>query len=142
MMRGAIHHVELYVSDLQHSVAFWGWLLGELGYTEYQAWPEGRSWILSGTYIVLVQTPPDQIGAGYHRRRTGLNHIAFQVESRQAVDDFTAQLRERGVEVLYEDRHPYAGGGDSYAVFFEDPDRIKLEISARGPASPELLDEG
>jgi catechol 2,3-dioxygenase-like lactoylglutathione lyase family enzyme len=65
------------------------------------------------TYIVLVQTPPEQIGAGYHRRRTGLNHIAFQVESREAVDDLTAQLRERGVTVLYEDRHPYAGGGDS-----------------------------
>lgn len=142
MMRGAIHHVELYVSDLQNSVTFWGWLLGELGYTDYQAWPEGRSWILSGTYIVLVQTPPDQIGAGYHRRRTGLNHIAFQVESRQAVDDVTAQLRERGVEVLYADRHPYAGGGNSYAVFFEDPDRIKLEISAPGPASPEELGDG
>ena len=84
-MRGAIHHVELYVSDLQHSVAFWGWLLGELGYTEYQAWQEGRSWTLGGTYIVLVQTPPDQVGAGYHRRRTGLNHIAFHVESHEAV---------------------------------------------------------
>jgi hypothetical protein len=57
------------------------------------------------------------------------------VESHEAVDDLTAELRRRGVTVLYEDRHPYAGGGDSYAVFFEDPDRIKLEISAPGSGS-------
>jgi catechol 2,3-dioxygenase-like lactoylglutathione lyase family enzyme len=130
MRRGAIHHVELYVSDLQRSVTFWDWLLGELGYTVHQQWEEGRSWIHCGTYIVLVQAPATHLPAGYHRRRVGLNHIAFQVESRAAVDQFTAQLRQRGAEILYQDRHPYAGGRDSYAVFFEDPDRIKLEISA------------
>lgn len=136
MVRGAIHHVELYVSDLQRSVAFWSWLLVRLGYSEHQRWPEGQSWIVQGgAYIVVVQAPPDHLAAGYHRRRVGLNHIAFQVESRQAVDDFTAHLRQRGVPVLYEDSHPYAGGGDTYAVFFEDPDRIKLEISAASSPS-------
>lgn len=129
-MRGTIHHVELNVSDLHRSVAFWGWLLGELGYSVHQQWPEGQSWILRGTYIVLVQTPAEQLAGGYHRRRTGLNHLAFQVESRQAVNELTAQLRQRGVTILYPDCHPFAGGGDSYAVFFEDPDRIKLEVSA------------
>lgn len=129
-MRGTIHHIELYVSDLQRSVAFWDWLLERLDYTVHQQWPEGQSWILRGTYIVLVQTPADHLTAGYHRRRVGMNHIAFNAESRQAVDELTAQLRQRGVTILYEDRHPHAGGGDSYAVFFEDPDRIKLEISA------------
>jgi hypothetical protein len=42
----------------------------------------------------------------------------------------TCELRERGVTILYEDRHPYAGGDDYYAVFFEDPDRMKVEITA------------
>lgn len=27
-----IHHIELYVSDLEASKRFWGWFLGELGY--------------------------------------------------------------------------------------------------------------
>ena len=35
---GMLHHVELYVSDLRKSSEFWGWLLGELGYREYQRW--------------------------------------------------------------------------------------------------------
>jgi hypothetical protein len=34
------------------------------------------------------------------------------------------------VKILYEDRHPYAGGPDHYAVFFEDPMRMKAEVVA------------
>ncbi|CAN2248632.1 putative lyase (fragment) [Bacillus subtilis] len=31
-----MHHIELYVSDLETSGRFWGWFLTELGYKEYQ----------------------------------------------------------------------------------------------------------
>ena len=31
-----LHHVEIYVSNLSKSVEFWGWLLPELGYEQYQ----------------------------------------------------------------------------------------------------------
>jgi len=34
--------------------------------------------------------------------------------------------------ILYADRHPHAGGPDSYAVFFEDPERIKVELTVTG----------
>ena len=40
------------------------------------------------------------------------------------------KLNAKGVTILYTDRHPYAGGQDYYAVFFEDPDRIKVELVA------------
>lgn len=133
MRRGALHHIELNVSELGRSVDFWGWLLAWLGYSEYQQWTGGRSWILDGTYIVLVQTERRFLGAGYHRGRTGLNHLAFQVESTEAVDHVVAELRSRGGNLLYGDRHPYAGGPNCYAAFFEDPDRIKVEISATLP---------
>jgi catechol 2,3-dioxygenase-like lactoylglutathione lyase family enzyme len=42
----------------------------------------------------------------------------------------TLQLKEKGVNILYPDKHPFAGGGSHYAVFFEDPDRIKVELVA------------
>ncbi|MFI4861182.1 MAG: VOC family protein [Phycisphaerales bacterium JB063] len=133
MSFGQLHHVELYVSDLARSKAFYGWLLGELGYTVYQQWDAGVSYKKGETYLVLVQVEARYAGPGepaYHRCRVGLNHLAFHGESRAQVDALTAQLRERGVTVLYEDRHPYAGGSGYYAVFFEDPDRIKLEVVA------------
>ncbi len=54
--RGSLHHVELWVPDLSRAVDEWGWLLGELGYEQYQDWPAGRSWILGGTYLVVEQS--------------------------------------------------------------------------------------
>ncbi|WGU93044.1 VOC family protein [Paenibacillus dendritiformis] len=126
-----LHHVEFNVSDLERSIAFWGWLLKELGYEEFQRWPEGISWKQGDTYLVFVQTEGRFLDHPYHRKRTGLNHIAFHAESKARVDELRSMLEERGVPMLYPDRYPYAGGSGHYAVFFEDPDRMKVEIVAR-----------
>ncbi|MBC5636813.1 MULTISPECIES: VOC family protein [Ornithinibacillus] len=129
-MRGKLHHIELNVSNLERSTDFWGELLEELGYQPYQTWESGRSWRLGDTYIVFVQTEEHFLEGTYHRKRVGLNHLAFYADSREDVDVITLHLKEKGVPILYEDRHPYAGGPNHYAVFFEDPDRIKVEIVA------------
>lgn len=130
-MKGTLHHIEIYVSDINKSKDFWGWLLKELGYTEYQSWPQGISYILDNTYIVFVQVEERFLDIPYHRCRAGLNHLAFHGESKEFVDDMTLKLKNRGVDILYEDKHPYAGGPDYYAVFFEDPDRMKVEITVK-----------
>ncbi len=127
---GLIHHIEIYVSDLQRSAAFWGWFLGELGYRLHQQWNEGASWKLGHAYLVLVQAKKAYMDVPYHRKRVGLNHLAFHASSRRQVDEMTVKLRERNVRILYEDRHPHAGGDGTYALFFEDPDRIKVELVA------------
>ncbi|HEX9767091.1 MAG TPA: VOC family protein [Nitriliruptorales bacterium] len=127
--RGQINHVELYVRDLERSAEWWGWLLESLGYRPYQMWDEGISWLLDGTYIVLVQAPIDD---EVDRRHPGLNHLAFTAGSRDEVDQLTQAARDRDERVLYEDRHPFAGGDDHYALFIEDPDGIKVEIVAHG----------
>lgn len=130
MATGMIHHFEINVSNLQRSIAFWGWLLKELGYESFQEWESGKSWKLGETYLVFVQTDVKFIEPGYHRRRTGLNHIAFHGRSREQVNQLTERLMSKNVPILYKDKHPYAGGEHHYAVFFEDPDRIKVEIVA------------
>ncbi len=127
-LTGLLHHVEIYVSDLERSREFWEWFLGLLGYTESQRWEQGSSWKLGDTYIVFVQTEERFQDIPYHRCRTGLNHLAFHAASQEQVDEVTDLLKARGIEILYEDQHPYAGG--NYGVFFEDPDRIKVELVA------------
>lgn len=129
-MRGQLHHVEIYVSDLQKSRQFWDWLLTHLGYKNVNEWPQGVSWQLGGTYLVFVQTEDRFKDVEYHRCRTGLNHLAFHGGSRAEIDELTELLKTRDVKILYEDKHPYAGGPNYYAVFFEDPDRIKVEVVA------------
>lgn len=66
----------------------------------------------------------------YHRCRVGLNHLAFHAESKLQVDLMTEKLMAKGYRVLYRDRHPFAGGDGHYAVYCEDPDRIKVELVA------------
>jgi catechol 2,3-dioxygenase-like lactoylglutathione lyase family enzyme len=121
-----LHHVEIYVSDLAKSADFWSWFLERLGYQLYQSWDQGQSWRLDDTYIVFVQVEERFKSIGYHRGRVGLNHLAFHAKSPAQVDEITEQLKARGVTILYADKHPFAGG--NYGVFFEDPDRIKVEL--------------
>lgn len=130
LAKGLLHHIEIYVSDLKRTVDFWGWFLEELGYTPFQDWKSGRSWKMDDTYIVFVQTEDRFLDIPYHRCRVGLNHLAFHASSRQHVDEMTSKLKEKGINILYSKKHPFAGGDDHYAVYFEDPDRIKVELVA------------
>jgi catechol 2,3-dioxygenase-like lactoylglutathione lyase family enzyme len=65
---GSLHHVELWVPDLTRARQQWGWLLGELGYEQFQDWEHGRSWLLGGTYLVVEQSPA--LTAAGHDRLT------------------------------------------------------------------------
>lgn len=121
---GAIHHLELYASDLAASVSFWDWLLGELGYEPKTDWDGGRSWVNGPTYVVLVDAGA---GAPFDRDAAGLNHVAFHAASREQVDDLSAAIRERDdATLLYPEQHPYAGG--YYALYCEDPEGVKVEV--------------
>ena len=128
-----LHHVEIYVSDLKRSRDFWSWFLSSIGYELYQEWEQGFSYLFDRTYIVFVQAESRFLDLPYHRCRPGLNHLAFHANSPTQVDDMTRELELRNVPILYRDRHPHAGGSDSYAVFFEDPDRMKVEFVSSLP---------
>lgn len=124
-----IHHIELNVTDLEISRKFYDTLFPVLGYSLFQEWTGGFSYRKGKEYIVFVQTPADFLEAGYHRKAAGLNHIAFHASSPLEVDAITEKMRQSGASILYQDRHPYAGGNETYAVFMEDPDRLKIEVA-------------
>ncbi|MBL0108607.1 MAG: VOC family protein [Ignavibacteria bacterium] len=130
-MNGIIHHIEIYVSDLKRTILFWDWLLTKkFTYEIFQKWDRGISFKLGETYIVFVQTEKKYLSNPYNRKNTGLNHLAFHCRSKEFVDTLTKELKEKNINILYADKHPYAGGENYYAVFFEDPDRIKVEVVA------------
>ncbi len=128
-----LHHIEIYVSDLKTTCDFWSALLAHLGYAVSGQWDDGFT--LSNdkdAYLTFVQVVPEHADKPYHRRAVGLNHLAFRVADRTAVDALRAYCLEHGITCLYEARYPYANGGhDYYALFIEDPDRIKIEFVAR-----------
>jgi catechol 2,3-dioxygenase-like lactoylglutathione lyase family enzyme len=128
---GTLHHVEIWVPDLNRALASWQWLLQELGYTPFQDWTHGRSWRLGPTYLVIEQSPG--LTADRHDRcRPGLNHLAFHIEHRALVDTLTAQAPARGWTLLFPDRHPHAGGDQHYAAYLENADGFEVELVATG----------
>lgn len=123
---GQLHHVELSVpaAALERSLSWWGWLLGELGYETKNDWDAGRSWRCGPTYIVVKAAEAE---GEVVRATPGLDHVAFHAASRDQVDRVAEQVRKReGSELLYPDRHPYAGG--YYAAYVEGPSGITVEV--------------
>ena len=126
---GTLHHVELWVPNLDRAAATWGWLLGELGYQFFQDWADGKSWRSGPTYIVVEQSPA-RIATRHDRCRPGLNHLAFHIESRARVDKITADAPEHGWRLMFADRHPFAGGNTHYAAYLENIDGFEAELVA------------
>ncbi|HSD48301.1 MAG TPA: VOC family protein [Actinomycetota bacterium] len=131
-MGQALHHLDLNVRDLERSEAFYRDLLHRFGLAEIE---REEHWISFGTdacYITLVQTREPFLYHGFHRRRIGVNHLAFPAPTREAVDELHDWLVGRGATILY--GGPMEMGTDdapNYAVYFEDPDRLKLEYVYR-----------
>jgi glyoxylase I family protein len=133
MPKSPLHHLDLNVSDLDRSRRFYDELLTQLGYrrVHYSApgEPEGFDWLAPderGRFSLgLYQA---STGAAAHDRRApGVHHVAFAAPSQRAVDDLYQTLMAIGVAILDPPRlYPKYEPG-YYAVFFLDPDGIKLE---------------
>lgn len=104
-------------------------MLTELGYEKFQEWNKGFSFKMNDGYLVFVQTEEKYLQNKYNRKNTGLNHFAFYAENKAQVDKLAMQLKQKGIKMLYEDKFPFASGKEHYAVYFEDPDRIKVEVA-------------
>ncbi|MER7890667.1 VOC family protein [Micromonospora sp. NPDC094482] len=126
---GALHHVELWIPDLAAATHSWGWLLGELGWTPFQQWPAGRSWRLGPTYLVLEESPAMRDGR-HDRHAPGLNHLAFHAGPPAAVDRLVAEAPGYGWTLLFPDRHPHAGGPQTYAGYLSDGQGYEVELVA------------
>jgi len=125
-----LHHIEIYVSNLVVSRLFWVSILEKIGYELTDSWNDGFT-LSNGKdgYLTFVQVSNKYNTVSYHRCRVGLNHLAFCVADRAAVDSLRQYCVDEGIAILYDDRYPFANGGDDYfALFIEDPDRIKVEF--------------
>lgn len=128
-MRGLINHIDLTVSNLETSSLFYDKVLSRLGYKRSLDYLGSiPCWALStdgptisiGLHRAVVETL-------HSRSAVGLHHLAFHATSRSDVDDFHKYLIAEAVTILDAPAvYDYTPG--YYAVFFSDPDGIKLEL--------------
>ena len=130
-MKASLYHVQVNVRDRRVSLPFYRALFEALEFRLIHDGPDAAGFSDGRTSLWLLETPAEHRPQGYHRKRTGLNHVAFRVAHREDVDRFAAEfLAPRGIKSLYgtpREFPEYRPG--YYAVFFEDPDRVKLEVA-------------
>jgi catechol 2,3-dioxygenase-like lactoylglutathione lyase family enzyme len=124
-----VHHVDLVVSSIERSLPFYRELLAPLGYhriSEVEGERGETIWYLAGPDVAVGLREAQAEGA-HDRYRVGLHHLAFEAWSRGSVDERAEWLAARGAEIE-SGPEEYAYMPGYYAVFFYDPDGIKLEI--------------
>ena len=128
-MKAIIGHIGINVSNDAESFDFWKDLLG---FFEFLIIPDGNHFDATDghTYLCVQVTKPGYDVPAFHRKRTGMSHIALRVSSPEMVDEVvTTFLDPRGITPLYGGAMTPPGYPDGYyAVYFEDPDRLKVEV--------------
>ena len=141
-----IDHLDLVVTSLDASLDFYRGLLEPLGYVRVSEieGERGERVVYVGRVgevgeVSLREAQSDAHPVPYDRYGVGLHHLAFAAGSREAVDERAAWLRERGA-IIESGPEEYRYSPGYYAVFFYDPDQIKLEIVHR-PREGDLVEE-
>jgi catechol 2,3-dioxygenase-like lactoylglutathione lyase family enzyme len=126
-----IHHVDLAVADVERSLTFYLDLLGPLGWAEEVRYPtyRGTEEVVymedSNTGAMLGLRPAD--GGAHRYYDVGIEHLAFEVESRDEVNAAHERCVAAGARIHYppeEDRDV-----EGYWAFFVfDPDGMRIEI--------------
>jgi glyoxylase I family protein len=132
MVRGSLSHLDLTVTDLESSVEFYERVLLRLGYRRLDDAGAGAPcWGISdaagGFFTIALKLARPGSGTTHDRYSPGLHHLAFHADSREDVDAFHGFLLDIGATVL-DPPTEYAYTPGYYAVFFADPDGIKLEV--------------
>jgi catechol 2,3-dioxygenase-like lactoylglutathione lyase family enzyme len=129
--RGSLHHLEIWVGDLEAAQDSWGWLLGRLGYLLTEQFERGQQWTAEDGSYVFLEAGPDRSSLHHDRRRAGMNHVAFWAGSRAELDRLVKASDRHGWSLLFADRHPFAGGPHHYAAYLENREGFEVELVAQ-----------
>jgi len=137
-MTSRLYHVQINVGSAARALPFYRELFRYLEWRTIHDEGGIAAFSDGGMNIWLIPTEAPFVESGFHRKRTGLNHLAFRVDRREGVSRFRDEfMGPRGIAALYgtpREFPEYAPG--YYAVFFEDADRIKLEVAHVPPRRP------
>ena len=119
-----VDHLSVRVSDLERSKGFYGPLFEFLGFEVLEDFGDQIGWTNGKTRYWIGQA--DEAGRRHRPRigEVGFHHYAFELRSRADVDALQAFLEGQGATIVDPAGEYYP---DYYAVFFLDPDGLKLE---------------
>jgi glyoxylase I family protein len=124
-----IDHIYLAVSDLQRSEKFYDIAMPLLGFRKSSfaigGAPHVQYYNRHFGYVLRPARPGAPPHDSYH---PGLHHLCFRVEDAAAVAEVSERLNAAGIACSAE-RHFPEYAPDYHAVFFNDPDGMRLEVT-------------
>jgi glyoxylase I family protein len=121
-----IEHIDVTVNDLTRSTIFYDKVMRALGFRRLP--DNDRNNIRWANAHLSFAIRPATSGADFDRYRVGLHHLAFRAKNRAAIDEFHRFLVRENLPILDAPAEYPQHGPNYYAVFFADPDGIKLEL--------------
>jgi catechol 2,3-dioxygenase-like lactoylglutathione lyase family enzyme len=126
-----IDHLVLSVGDFARSKAYYDKVLGFLGFKRKYDYADMAGWSNTKTLFWIAAADAAGRKRKYRKGDIGFHHYAFEVASRNDVDALGAFLEDNGMAVLDPPGEYY--GRNYYAVYFADPDGMKLEAMIWAP---------
>ena len=121
-----VEHIDVTVNDLARSTAFYDKVMPALGFRRLP--DNDRNNIRWANAHLSFAIRPATERAEFDRYRVGIHHLAFRAKSRAAIDEFHRFLLTERLTVLDAPAEYPIYGPNYYAVFFADPDGMKLEL--------------
>ncbi len=121
-----VEHIDLTVNDLARSIIFYDKVMPALGFRRLP--DNDRNNIRWANAHLSFAIRPATSGADFDRYRVGLHHLALRAKSRAAIDEFHRFLLTERLPILDPPAEYQIYGPQYYAVFFADPDGMKLEL--------------
>jgi glyoxylase I family protein len=122
-----VEHIDLTVNNVARSRAFYDKVLGELGFRKFDD-ENYLHWSNALMTIAIRAASDAHRGAEFDRYRVGFHHLALRARSRADVDQFHHFLAREKITILDTPAEYPQYGREYYAVFFADPDGMKLEL--------------
>jgi catechol 2,3-dioxygenase-like lactoylglutathione lyase family enzyme len=119
-----IDHLVLSVGDLTRSKEFYGKLLRFLGFELKYDYADMVGWSNGKTLFWIAAADAQGRKRKYRKGDIGFHHYAFELSSRKDVDELGAFLEKNEMTVIDPAGEYYS---NYYAVYFTDPDGMKLE---------------
>jgi len=122
-----IDHLSLRVADLARSKRFYRKVLGLLGFKLKYEFADSAGWSNGKTLFWIGQADAEGRRHPYRFGNIGFHHYAFELGKRRDVDELYALLQRMKAKVVDPPADYPEYGEGYYAVFFLDPDGLKLE---------------
>ncbi len=125
-----IDHLVLSVGDFARSKTFYKKLLAFLGFKLKHEYADMAGWSNGKTLFWIAAADAQGRKRKYRKGDIGFHHYAFELSSRNDVDALGAFLKKNDMTIVDPPGEYYE---NYYAVYFIDPDGMKLEAMIWGP---------